>query len=214
MKKIVLFDLDGTLIDSTEAILESFHHALGQLEHCERISDEAIKGLIGYPLEMMFSGVGCEEELVDEYVRVYKEYYRVISCQKTVLLPNAVQAIEEAAAFARLGIVTTKTGRYSRELMEYFGVMEYFEVLIGREDVENPKPHPEPIYKALEAMGRVDEEVWMIGDTRLDIEASHRAGIESVAVTSGYDNAEELRILTDIIHSNSLEAVRYIVNRG
>jgi len=214
MKPIILFDLDGTLIDSTEAILESFHHSLNVLQHDSDVEDEVIKGLIGYPLEMMFSGVGCEEELLDEYVCVYKEYYRVISCQKTVLLPNAVQAIEEAAAFARLGIVTTKTGRYSRELMEHFGVMEYFEVLIGREDVENPKPHPEPIYKALEAMGRVDEEVWMIGDTRLDIEASQSAGIGCIAVTCGYDNAEELRILTDIIHANSLEAVRYIVNRG
>lgn len=214
MKKIILFDLDGTLIDSTEAILESFRHALGQLEHPEIISDEAIKGLIGYPLDVMFSRLGCEEAKVDRYVQTYKEYYREISRQKTSLLPFARESIEEASVFARLGIVTTKTGHYSRDLMEHFGLMEYFEVLIGREHVDHPKPHPEPIHKALSTMGRRDEEVWMIGDTRLDIEASHRAGIESVAVTSGYDNAEQLSVLTDIIHSNSLEAVRYIVNRG
>jgi phosphoglycolate phosphatase-like HAD superfamily hydrolase len=93
-------------------------------------------------------------------------------------------------------------------------MMGYFEVLIGREHVENPKPHPEPIYKALEQMGGGIASVWMIGDTRLDIESSKRAGIECVAVTSGYDNEEQLLTLTDIIKPNALEAVRYIAKRG
>lgn len=211
---IILFDLDGTLIDSTEAILESFHHSLRVMEHRETISDEAIKGLIGYPLDVMFTRLGCETKIADDYVHTYKEHYREISRQKTLLLPFAMEAVQEAHAFARLGIVTTKTGHYSRELMEHFGLMDYFEVLIGREHVENPKPHPEPIYKALDAMTGTPREVWMIGDTRLDIEASHRAGIECVAVTSGYDNAEQLRSLTDIIKTDALEAVRYIEKRG
>lgn len=211
---IILFDLDGTLIDSTEAILESFHHSLAVMEHREMISDEAIKGLIGYPLDVMYTRLGCETKIVEDYVQTYKEHYREISRQKTLLLPFAMEAVREASAFARLGIVTTKTGHYSRDLMEHFGLMKYFEVLIGREHVDNPKPHPEPIHKALDAMAGSPKGVWMIGDTRLDIEASHRAGIECVAVTSGYDNAEQLRTLTDIIQPDALEAVRYIAKRG
>lgn len=214
MKKIVLFDLDGTLIDSTEAILESFHHSLTALNHTGALEDEAIKALIGHPLEVMFARLGCESGKIDAHVLEYKEHYRTISRAKTFLLPHASEAIEEASKYARLGIVTTKTARYSKELMEHFGLMHYFEVLIGHEDVENHKPHPEPIHKALEEMGYTLETVWMIGDTRLDLEASQRAGVEAVAVLSGYDNFEQLSTFKFIIKENALEAVRHIVKHG
>jgi phosphoglycolate phosphatase len=214
LKPIILFDLDGTLIDSTEAILESFHHSLRTHGAKIAVSDTMITSQIGHTLETMFAGVGIESERIDAHIATYKLYYREISRQKTVLLPNALDAVREAASFARLGIVTTKTGLYSRELMEHFEMMEYFEVLVGREHVENPKPHPEPIFKALEQMGGTNSSVWMIGDTRLDVEASNRAGIECVAVTSGYENMEQLITLTDIIKLNALEAVRFIACRG
>lgn len=211
MKKIVLFDLDGTLIDSTEAILESFHHSLRELNHAVNLEDEAIKALIGHPLDVMFTRLGCEIDKIEEHVLVYKEHYRTISCAKTFLLPFAIEAVVEASKHARLGIVTTKTARYSKELMEHFGLMDYFEVLIGHEDVENHKPHPEPIHKALEGMGHTLEAVWMIGDTRLDLEASQRAGIDAVAVLSGYDDLEQLSAFKFIIKENVLEAVRHII---
>lgn len=214
MKKIILFDLDGTLIDSTEAILESFHHSLDVHGRKNRVSDAMITSQIGHPLEVMFAGVGVDNTMIDAHVSTYKLYYRQIACQKTVLLPSAAEAVREAATFARLGIVTTKTGLYSRELMEYFNLMHYFDVLIGREHVENPKPHPEPIWTALEHMKEEEYQAWMIGDTCLDIEAAKRAGIESVAVSCGYDNEKQLLTLTNIIKPDALEAVRYIAKRG
>ena len=116
--------------------------------------------------------------------------------------------MEEAAKFARLGIVTTKTGKYSRVLMEHFELMHHFEVLIGREDVENPKPHAEPIEKAIEKMGVTKELCWIIGDTRLDIGSANNAGIKSIGVLSGYDNAEQLNTLTDVIEDDALKAVK------
>jgi len=214
VKKIVLFDLDGTLIDSTEAILESFYHSLNTLNHPHELDDTAIKALIGHPLDVMFTRLGCDTDKIDAHVLVYKEHYRTISRAKTFLLPYTIEAIEEASKEARLGIVTTKTARYSRELMEHFGLMHYFEVLIGHESVDNHKPHPDPIYKALEAMNHISEDVWMIGDTRLDLEASQRAGIDAVGVLSGYDNFEQLSTFNFIIKDNTLEAVRYIIKRG
>ncbi len=214
MKKILLFDLDGTLIDSTEAILESFHHSLKQLNHAVDLDDEAIKALIGHPLDVMFTRLGCDITRIDEHVLVYKEHYRTISRAKTFLLPYASEAIAEASKHARLGIVTTKTARYSRELMEHFGLMDYFEVLIGHEDVQEHKPHPAPIHKALEGMNYTLEEVWMIGDTRLDLEASQRAGIDAVGVLSGYDNFDQLSTFKFPIKDNALEAVQHIIKRG
>ena len=94
--------------------------------------------------------------------------------------------------------------------MEHFGLMPYFETLIGREHVENPKPHKEPIMKALEAMQIKHKRVWIIGDTHLDIVSANNAGIDHIAVTSGYESENDLRKHTDLIVSNVLEAVNSI----
>jgi len=209
---IILFDLDGTLIDSTEAILESFHNSF-DVHKDEHPSDEAIKALIGYTLEDMYSGLGVHKSRVDMYVKTYKEYYRVISCEKTDLLPNAKEALLLASKIAELGIVTTKTGKYSQEIMENFGLMEYFKVLIGREHVQNPKPHEEPILKALESFDTKDKEIWMIGDTKLDLVSAKNAKVNSIGVLSGYGSKSTLEEHTDVIFEDAFEAIKYLESR-
>jgi len=209
---IILFDLDGTLIDSTEAILESFHNAFA-VYGLSSPDDEAIKALIGHPLDVMGRELGVNEELIWDFVQTYKEHYRKISTQKTVLLENAKEAVEQAASFASLGIVTTKTGKYSQVLMEHFGLMDKFDVLIGREDVHNPKPHAEPIFKALEKFDTENKEVWMIGDTQMDLLSAKNAGVNGIGVLSGYDKEEKMKMFTNMIFSDSLEAVNYLKSR-
>jgi len=209
---IILFDLDGTLIDSTEAILESFAVAFktfGQV-----VPDDAlIKAEIGHPLDAMFSTLGVAKAEVDAYVHAYKMHYREISCAKTVLLPEAREAVELAFKNATLGVVTTKTAKYSIELLEHMGLMAYFEVLIGREDVINPKPHPEPIQKALVKLPSDTNDIWMIGDTCMDMLAAKSAKVASVGVTCGYGTSESLASCTDNIYQNALEAVRFIAKK-
>jgi phosphoglycolate phosphatase len=212
MKKIILFDLDGTLIDSTEAILESFAVAFKTFQE-EVPAADLIKAEIGHPLDQMFSTLGVEEEKVWNYVHAYKMHYREISCAKTLLLPHAREAVELASKYATLGVVTTKTAKYSIELLEHMGLMSYFEVLIGREDVEHPKPHPEPIQKALLKLPTVTNDVWMIGDTCMDMLAAKSANVGSVAVTCGYGNSETLSRCSDNIYQNALEAVGFIANK-
>ena len=97
--------------------------------------------------------------------------------------------------------------------MEHFGVMRHFDVLVGREDVQNPKPHAEPIQKALQMMDTNNREVWMIGDTKLDLIAAKEADVNSIGVLSGYDTLETLKQFTDIISNDSYEAVKYLQNR-
>ena len=203
---IILFDLDGTLIDSTEAILESFHHSLDVHGYLPHPKDSEIEALIGYPLDIMFSRVGIDESVVWDYVSTYKEHYQKISTQKTLLLECAREAVERASKIATLGVVTTKTGKYSRVLLEHFGIMKYFEVLIGREDVKEPKPAAEPILKALENLPK-DENVWMIGDTKLDLICAKNAGVNSIGVTSGYDTKETILQYTQNIYKDALKAV-------
>ena len=205
---IILFDLDGTLIDSTDAIVETFHHSF-DVHGFNKPEDEDIKALIGYPLDIMYRELGVIQEEIWDYVATYKEEYRKISTIKTELLACAVEAVKEASKIATLGIVTTKTGKYSEILMQHFDLMHYFKVLIGREDVQNPKPHAEPILKALELLPK-DEDIWMIGDTKLDIICANNAGVKSIGVLSGYGEEKELSMFTDVIFNDALEAVRYI----
>ncbi len=206
----ILFDLDGTLIDSTEAILmcfdDSFRHFGMQTP-----SEDKIKSLIGHPLDFMYLNLGIEENRVWDFVEVYKKHYRKRSKPMTKFLPDAVKAIEEAASFARLGVVTTKTGEYSKILLEHMGVMHHFEVLIGREHVTHPKPHPEPILKALNQMKReADENVWMIGDTCMDIISAREAGINAVGVLSGYGSEKDLQRCSNFLQNDALSAIKLI----
>jgi len=209
MKPVILFDLDGTVIDSTEAILEGFRVAFetfgGKVP-----SNEAIENEIGHTLEDMFLTLGVSKDKVDEHVYTYKMHYRIISCQKTVLLDGAREAIEEASTFATLGVVTTKTGEYSTILLEYMGLMKYFSVLIGREHVKYPKPHKEPILKALTKLEHDRNNTWMIGDTCMDIDAAKNAGVKSIAVTSGYATHSMLQKCATYTCQNVLEAVKHI----
>ena len=209
---IILFDLDGTLIDSTEAILESFHRSLA-LHNLPSVKDEDIKALIGYPLDIMYGNLGVDEVHIDALIATYKEHYRDISREKTELLQNAREAVLLAKEFATLGIVTTKTGLYSRELMEHFELMHHFAVLIGREDVTHPKPNAEPILKALQSLETDNKEIWMIGDTKLDLLAAKNANVNSIGVLSGYDTHETLKEFGDVVLSDALEAALFLQSR-
>ncbi len=210
--KTILFDLDGTLIDSTEAILESFGVAYNTFA-CLTPHEEEIKKLIGHPLDMMFAMLGVQHADIDSYVSAYKEHYRLISRAKTTLLPLAFEAIKEASKIATLGVVTTKTARYSEELLEHFGVMQYFDILIGRESVEHPKPHPEPILKALKHLKADAKRTWMVGDTPMDLISAKEAGVMSVGVLCGYSQKSDLEGLTKHIVYDALDAVKLIAKQ-
>ena len=208
-KTTILFDLDGTLIDSTSAILEGFYYAFNALN--EQIpSDEAIKKLIGYPLDEIFARLGIKGD-TSEHVRLYKEKYVKIYLDQTTLLEGAYEAVKFASEFANLGVVTTKTSKFSALLLDKLGVGEYFSVIIGREDVQNVKPHPEPILNALKALNLApSKDAFMVGDTKLDAIAAKGAGIVSVGVMCGYGEREMLEAHCDLICENSLEAVKII----
>lgn len=209
---IILFDLDGTLIDSTDAILASFNNSFKELNFNFQGNDQDIKNLIGYPLDVMYVNLGVEDERKWEFVDTYKNHYKKISKEQTYLLENAIEAVQEAASFARVSVVTTKTRKYTMPLLENLNIVNHFEVITGRENVENPKPHPEPILTTLEQMNydKNLHNVWMIGDTKLDLIAANDAKINSVGVLCGYGEENELKNYTSHIQNTAFEAVKHI----
>ena len=210
--KIILFDLDGTLIDSTDAIVSTFYHSFKELNFDFKGNDEDIKSLIGYPLDIMYKDLGVDESKVWDFVDSYKNRYREISVEQTTLLENAYEAVELASKFARVSVVTTKTRTYTMPLLENFNIAQFFEVVTGRENVQNPKPHPEPVLITLEQMNydKNIDSVWMIGDTNLDLIAANEANVNSIGVLCGYGNEKELRKYTDFVELNALSAIEYL----
>ncbi|MDN5064167.1 HAD family hydrolase [Aliarcobacter butzleri] len=212
MNKIILFDLDGTLIDSTDAIVSTFRFAFKEQGFDFRGSDKNIKDLIGYPLDIMFERLGVSKQKVWDYVDSYKNRYRVISVEQTTLLENAFEAVQLASKIARVSVVTTKTRMYTIPILDNFNITQYFEIITGRENVENPKPHPEPILKTLAQMNydKNKDEVYMIGDTKLDLICANEAKVNAIGVLCGYSDEEELLNYTNIVKKDALEAIKYI----
>ena len=212
MNKIILFDLDGTLIDSTDAIVSTFRFAFKEQGFDFRGNDKNIKDLIGYPLDIMFERLGVSKQKVWDYVDSYKNRYRVISVEQTTLLENAFEAVQLASKIARVSVVTTKTRMYTIPILDNFNITQYFEVITGRENVENPKPHPEPILKTLAQMNydKNSDEVYMVGDTKLDLICANEAKVNAIGVLCGYSDEEELLKYTNIVKKDALEAIKYI----
>ncbi len=211
MKKLtILFDLDGTIIDSTEAIVLSFYDTFDTFV-LKKPKEEEILDLIGHTLEDMFLYLNVDKSQVEGCVLEYKRNYRKRSLAMTTLLPNAKKSVKLAHSFARLAIVTTKTGKYSQEILEHLDIMKYFDVLIGREHVSNPKPHKEPVETALFKMNAQKSNAWMIGDTKLDLISAKNANINSIGLLSGYGKKEELIKYSKNIMVDSLEAIKYIL---
>lgn len=211
MKKIILFDLDGTLIDSTSAILEAFDVAFLEYNG-KRVDHEHVKSLIGNTLDNMFMELGAKKEDVNFIRERYRDVYHGIYLEQTTLLPYAKEAILCAFEFARLGIVTTKTSKTLPELLKQLGVDKYFDTLVGVNDVLNPKPHAEPINLALSRLSATKDErknTFMIGDTKFDALSAKNANVNALSVLCGYSNYDELKEYNDLIFKNTLEAVEF-----
>ena len=210
MIKAVAFDLDGTLIDSTDAIVESFFHtfeALGEpppLRH-------AVVDSIGYTLEDQFARLTNRDP--NECVRVYRAHYATIACEKTQPLPGAEESLQRLKdAGLRIGFATSKKRTYAEMILDDMGLLGFFETRLGPHDVTHPKPHPEAVLKSLEGLQVTNDEMFFVGDTDFDVLAAMEANVRCLCVTTGYDTREKLVALAPEAVMDSLtEVTDYIL---
>jgi pyrophosphatase PpaX len=187
---VVLFDLDGTLIDSGAMILASMRHAattvLGR-----NVPEERLMAAVGGP-GLVAQMRALDERRVEELVRVYREHNEPLHADLEPC-PGIENALDELLRQGRrMAIVTAKRHVTVRLAFEVLPQLErYFELVVGSDDTERHKPHPDPILHALERLGARAEEAAYVGDSPFDVQSARAAGAFPVAVTWGRIHGEE-----------------------
>jgi pyrophosphatase PpaX len=179
----VLFDLDGTLIDSGEIILSSFRHATKTVLARE-IPDDVLAAAVGGSNihEQMRA---FDEERVDELVRVYREHNEPLH-DDLVAFEGIERVLEQLKAEGRrLGIVTAKRRKTVDLAFAILPLERYFDTVVTSEQTRHHKPHPEPVLTALERLGTSPEKAAFVGDSPFDMGAGKAAGVFTVAVGWG-----------------------------
>ena len=189
----ILFDLDGTLIDTNELIISSFTHPTEQ--YGDRLySREEIMSFIGPPLRESLAKI--DKDRVEELVNVYREHNMKHHDALVEAYPTVVETIETLKEKGyKLGIVTTKMRQTVEMGLKLTGLKESFPVVVTLDDVSNAKPDPEPINKALEQLDSTASETLMVGDNTHDILAGKNAGTKTAGVAWTIKGKEVLEAL-------------------
>jgi pyrophosphatase PpaX len=195
MQKIttVLFDFDGTLMDTNNIIIESWQHMFKAMNERERSVAEITKTLgepLTFTMEKLFPNIDISKPL-----EIYRDFHRDTFVAKVELfdgMKELVIALKEKGY--KLGIVTSRKSWSTTRGLEKFGLDKYFDVVITADDTEKHKPDPGPANIALTKLGSTADESIMIGDTKFDVLCAKNAGLKSVLVDWSVALPKEERI--------------------
>lgn len=193
MYKGLLFDFDGTLLNTNHLIIETFRHVL-EPKFPGKYTTKDLEAFIGPSLTETFSAIDSEntEALIAEYL----QWNRVHHDDLVTGFDDVVEVLTTLKnAGLKLAIVSTKRQASLKMGLDVLGVADLFDTIIGNEDVENTKPHPEPVLLAVQHLGIEKHEVIMIGDNYHDIEGGQNAGVHTAGVAWSMKGPEFLQAL-------------------
>lgn len=183
--KTYLFDLDGTLLDSIGLILDSFHFT-SRAHFGREWSDAYWLAGVGTTLRTQLGKLARSDAELEAMLDTYREYNLEQHDAMAKPYPGVIEVVKELhQAGAKLALVTSKLSEGANRGVQLLGLDEEFPVRVCGDDVENGKPHPEPVLKALAALDAPPEEALFIGDSDHDIESGKAAGVVTVAVGWG-----------------------------
>ncbi len=197
MKTALIFDLDGTLIDTPQGIVDTFIAALGVMDIAAPERTE-IHATIGMPLEKAFSkflGKDAGEDVVRFAVKQYQRLFQ------DIVLPRAVEltfaGVTDGLALLKnqgyaLAVATSKVYKSAEALLKAAELFDYFDIVVGSDQVMNPKPHPEMGHLVMRMLDVTPERSIMIGDTTHDLLMAKDSGMQSIAVTYGVHDLKQL----------------------
>jgi pyrophosphatase PpaX len=188
----LLFDLDGTLVDSIELILSSARHAFVDFDgHAP--SDEEWRSSIGRPLQAVLREYASSDAEADRLLGRYREYQLANHDRLMRAYEGIVAALRGfAAAGHPMAIVTSKADWLALKALEFVGVADLFPVIVGCDTCVNHKPHPEPVENALARLDVSPDNAIFVGDSPHDVESGRAANVYTIGVTWGASNRSEM----------------------
>ncbi|WP_462170805.1 phosphoglycolate phosphatase [Pseudoalteromonas xiamenensis] len=197
--KGILFDLDGTLVDSAEDMYMALNLTLTEVAY-PVVSYALVTTWVGNGIDMLVKrGLSGSMEVnptlppetVTYAISRFKLHYAEIVGQYAALYQNVLVGLSALAAFPK-AIVTNKNRDFTETLLNKLGIASHFSVLVCGDDGQK-KPSPEPLLNACNALGLKPEDVMMVGDSKSDLVAANAAGIPAIALTYGYHQGENLQ---------------------
>ena len=177
----ILFDLDGTLLNTRELINRTFIHTFEHFRPEKVLTDEELDSFFGPSLRQTFSKYSEDEAEIQEMIQYYREYNVSILDEIVTAFPGAKALIRTLANKGyKLGVVSSKKADLVEHGLELFGMLEKMRIVIGEDDVEHPKPDPEGILRAMEVLH--SKKALYVGDGVGDILAGKNAGIDTIGV--------------------------------
>lgn len=209
--KTLLFDLDGTLIDSINDLHVAINHSLTEIQ-ARTLSKEEVSGFIGKGARnMVMRSLGAvypfppSDQQIDELYHRYLFHMQRLNGQHSELLPYVYEALTQLQrAGFKMAVVTNKPNIVILPLLERFKISNFFSVILGADSVTHPKPHPDMILKAMDLLGAEPSRSVMIGDSMNDALAAQGAGIVTLLLKTGYNEGIKIEDWAKIYSPNSL----------
>ncbi len=192
--KLVIFDLDGTLIDSRLDLVHSVNAALRHIGHAE-LPEHVIASYVGdgapVLIQRALGGEKIEESVVRKGLEFFLSYYREHKLDHTTVyagIAEALASIQKSTNGSprKLAVLTNKPVIPSKAIVEALGLAQYLQQVYGGNSFQTKKPDPEGARKLLEETGVRPEQAVIVGDSHTDIETGHNAGLWTVGVTYGF----------------------------
>jgi phosphoglycolate phosphatase len=187
--ELIVFDLDGTLIDSKVDLANAVNATRGDLG-LPPLPDELVFSYVGNGAPILIRkalGDGYPEEQYERSLQFFLQYYREHMLDHTRLYPGVREALGRLRhAGVKLAVLTNKPVRFSRDLIRGLGVGEHFAVVYGGNSFETKKPHPEGLERIMEELGARPETTLVVGDSAVDVRTARNAGARSCGVTYGF----------------------------
>jgi len=190
--ELLIFDLDGTLIDSSEDIAWAVNKTLKQMGF-EELSYQAIKDRIGWGVKMLLEKVLPEgrHNLLEEARAIFMRYYSNHLLVRTRPY-NSVIDVLEYFKNKKLAVATNKPRNLTEKILDGLNITDYFKKVVGGDGVQNKKPAPEAIEIILKELNASPKEAVLIGDSKIDIEAGKKAGVITIGAAYGFRGRQEL----------------------